>query len=156
MTFFEELTDSLSRVTFFEELTDSLSRAINNYNHIILIGEFNIDIKRENSIAYNTLEEFCDTFNLTNLVKSETCFINNHKSAIDLILTNKPRSFQITNVTETGVSDCNKLITTFMKSCISRLKPKNVHYHSYKNFNEEKFLTDVKEADFSFKISNSD
>ena len=43
-----------------------------------------------------------------------------------------------------------------MKSCISRLKPKNVHYHSYKNFNEEKFLTDVKDADFSFKISNSD
>ena len=82
--------------------------------------------------------------------------MNNHKSTIDLILTNKPRSFQITNVTETGVSDCNKLITKFMKSCISRLKPKNVHYHSYKNFNEEKFLTDVKEADFSFKISNSD
>ena len=102
-------------VTFFEELTDSLSRAINNYDNIILMGDFNIDIKKENSIAYDKLEEFCDTFNLTNLVKSETCFMNNHKSAIDLILTNKPRSFQITNVTETGISDCHKLITTFMK-----------------------------------------
>ena len=87
---------------------------------------------------------------------SETCFMNNHKSAIDLTLANKPRSFQMTNVTETVVSDGNKLITTFMKSCISRLKPKNVHYHSYKNFNEEKFLTDVKEADFSFTTSNPD
>ena len=82
--------------------------------------------------------------------------MNNHKSAIDLILTNKPRSFQITNVTETGVSDCHKLITTFMKSYISRLKPKNVHYRSYKNFNEVKFFSDVKEADFSFKTSNPD
>ena len=82
--------------------------------------------------------------------------MNNHKSTIDLILTNKPQSFQITNVTETGVSDCHKLITTFMKSYISRLKPKNVHYRSYKNFNEEKFLIDVKEADFSFKTSNPD
>ena len=82
--------------------------------------------------------------------------MNNHKSTIDLILTNKPRSFQVTNVTETGVSDCHKLITTFMKSYISRLKPKNVHYRSYKNFNEEKFLIDVKEADFSFKTSNPD
>ena len=124
-------------VTFFEELTDSLSRAINNYDNIILMGDFNIDIKKENSIAYNKLEEFCDTFNLTNLVKTETCFMNNHKSTIDLILTNKPRSFQITNVTETGVSDCHKLITTFMKSHISRLKPQNVHYRIYKNFNEE-------------------
>ena len=77
--------------------------------------------------------------------------MNNHKSTIDLILTNKPRSFQITNVTETGISDCHKLITTFMKSYISGLKPKNVHYRSYKNFNEEKFLSEVKEADFLLK-----
>ena len=62
------------------------------------MGDFNIDIKKENSIAYNKLEEFCDTFNLTNLAKTETCFMNNHKSTIDLILTNKPHSFQITNV----------------------------------------------------------
>ena len=79
-----------------------------------------------------------------------------HKSTIDLILTNNPRSFQITNVTETGVGDCHKLIKTFMKSYISRLRPKNVHYRSYKNFDEEKFLSDVKEADFSFKASNPD
>ena len=53
--------------------------------------------------------------------------MNDHKSNIDLILTNKPRSIQTTNVTATGVSDCHKLITAFMKSYISRLKPKNVH-----------------------------
>ena len=50
--------------------------------------DFNIDIKKGSSIAYNKLEEFCDTFNLINLVKSETCFMNNHKSTIGLILTN--------------------------------------------------------------------
>ena len=43
-----------------------------------------------------------------------------------------------------------------MKSYISCLKPKNIHYRSYKNFNEENFLSDVKEADFSFKTSNPD
>ena len=32
------------------------------------MGEFNIDIKKENSIAYDKLVEFCDTFNLANLV----------------------------------------------------------------------------------------
>ena len=53
--------------------------------------------------------------------------MNNHKLTIDLILTNKPRSFQITNVTETGVRDCHKLITTFIKSHTSRLKPQNEH-----------------------------
>ena len=43
-----------------------------------------------------------------------------------------------------------------MKSHISRLKPQNVHYRSYKNFSEEKFLSDIKEADFFFKTSNPD
>ena len=143
-------------VTFSEELTDLLSRAINSYDNIILMGDFNIDIKKENSTACDILEKFCDTFNLTNLVKSKTCFMNNHKSTVDLILTNKRRSFQITNVTETGVSDCHELITTFMKSHISRLKPQNVYYCNCKCFNEEKFLSDVKEVDFSFKISNPD
>ena len=61
--------------------------------------DINIGIKKENSIAYDKLEELCDTVNLTNLVKSETCFMNNHKSTLDLILTNKSRSFQMTNVT---------------------------------------------------------
>ena len=43
-----------------------------------------------------------------------------------------------------------------MKSHISCLKPLNVLYRSYKNFNEEEFLSDVKEVDFSFKTSNPD
>ena len=120
------------------------------------MGGFNIDIKTENSTASDKIEEFCDTFKLTNLVKSKTCFMNNHKLTIDLFLTNKPRSFQIANVTETGASNCHKLIATLMKSHISRLKPQNAHYCSYKNFKEEKFLSDVKEADFSFKTSNPD
>ena len=66
------------------------------------------------------------------------------------------RSFQITNVTEAGVSGCHKLIIIFMKYYISCLREKNIHYRTYKNFNEEKFLSDVKEVDFSFKTSNSD
>ena len=82
--------------------------------------------------------------------------MNKHNSTIDLILINNLRSFQIKNVTEAGVSDCHKIITTFMKSHIFRLKQENVHYRSYKKFNEEKFLSDVKEVDLSFKTSNSD
>ena len=34
---------------------------------------------------------------------------------MDLLLTNKPKSFQVTNTTETGLSDHHKLISSFMK-----------------------------------------
>ena len=100
------------------------------------------------------MEEFCDNFNLTNIVKSNTYFTKDDKSTTDLLLTNKPMSFQVINTTETGLSDCHKLISSFMKSYISCLKPKTIFYRNYKNFGEEKFVKDVKAADISF--SNND
>ena len=56
--------------------------------------DFNIDINKDEGVSLDKLDVFCDTFNSTNLVKSETCNTNNH----NLFLTNKPRSFQFTNV----------------------------------------------------------
>ena len=41
-----------------------------------------------------------------------------------------------------------------MKPYISSLKPKTIFYRTYKNVDEEKFVKDVKAADFSF--SNND
>ena len=55
---------------------------------MIVMGDF-IDVKSSNSYK-DRLGNFCDLFNLTNLVHSETCCMKNRKSAIDLILTNKP------------------------------------------------------------------
>ena len=88
------------------------------------MGDFNIDITREDCSGFDKLEELRDTFNFTNLIKSETCYINNHKSTIDLFFTNKPLSFQGTSTTETKLSDCHKLISTFMRSFVFCLKPK--------------------------------
>ena len=70
------------------------------------MSDFNIDINKDETIGHDKLDVFCDTLNLTNLVKSDTCYTNNHKSTIDLFLTNKRRSFQYTTVTERGLIDC--------------------------------------------------
>ena len=82
-------------------------------------------------------------FNLTNLVVTKTCVTNFHKSTIDLILTNKPSSFQKTMATETGLSDFHELVSTFFKSHHSRLKSKIVYYRNQKNFNNSNFLKDL-------------
>ena len=78
-----------------------------------------------------------DTLNLTNLVKSDPCYTNNHKSTIDLFLTNKLRSLQFTSVTETGLCDYLGLIITFMKSNFWRLKPKNKFIKNPSEINEK-------------------
>ena len=75
------------------------------------------------------------------MIHQKIPFTKNHSSRIDLILSNKPSSFQLSHLTEAGLSDCLKLITTCMKANISRLKPKVINFHNYKKFDERSFLT---------------
>ena len=79
--------------TFFAELTISLSKAVNKFDNLIVMGDFNIDITKDYFSGFDKLEELCDRFHLANLIKSETGYTNNHKSTIDLFFTNKPLSF---------------------------------------------------------------
>ena len=76
--------------TFFAKLTISLSKAVNKFDNLIIMGDFNIDITKEDCSGLDKLEELRDTFNLTNLIKSNIRYINNHKSTIDLFFMNKP------------------------------------------------------------------
>ena len=98
---------SQNLASFSEELTDCLSRGNeSNENFIIL------KVARE----LDKLQEFCDLFNLTNLIRCEICFTRDHISTINSILTHKPKSFQNICITETGLSDSHKLIPTFFQS----------------------------------------
>ena len=93
-------------------------------------------------------------FNLQSLIKKEASITKALKSTIDLILTNKPLSFQSSSVIETGISDHHKLIATFFKSHFTRLNPKTVYYRNFKNFDENCFLNDLKET--NFELSTDD
>ena len=54
---------------FFEELKNSLSKAVNEYDNLIVMGDFNVDLNKADCIGFGKLEEFCDNFNLTNIKK---------------------------------------------------------------------------------------
>ena len=85
------------------------------YDKILRAGDFNAqvsDIK---------LDTFCSIWNLKSLGKEPTCFKNpNNPSCIDLFLTNTIRSFQETQVFETGLSDFHKLVVTVLKSAFPK------------------------------------
>ena len=55
------------------------------------------------------------------LTCSETCFMKNSKSAIDLTLTNTPVSFQKPHMTETGLNNSHKSISIFFKARIFKI-----------------------------------
>ena len=80
-------------------------------------------------------------------------FTKTHESSIDVILTNKPKSFQFSAVFETGLSDYHQMVITSLKTKLVRLKPKTITYRNYKKFNSETFLMDIQNASF---ICNTD
>ena len=67
------------------------------------MGDFNIDFKNKEDFNLEKPNKFCDIFSPTNLVECHTCFTKNHKTSIDLLLTNRKSSFQLTQATETGI-----------------------------------------------------
>ena len=90
----------------------------------------------------SAISVFSDTYDLKSLIKEPTCYKNPNKpSCIDLILTNKPRSFQHSCVIETGLSDFHKMTVTVMKTLFEKLQPRVVNYRDYKHFENHKFRT---------------
>ena len=90
------------------------------------------------------MNNFCSLYNLKNLIKSPTCFKNpDNLTCIDLILTNKHRSFQNTSVIETGLSDFHRLTITLMRVNFQKQIPKVLNYRNYKLFNNELFRNDL-------------
>ena len=90
------------------------------------------------------MNEFCGIYYLRNLVNEPTCFKNpNNPSNIDLILTNKPRSFQNTSAIETGLSDFHKFTVAVLETNFAKLPPKILYYRNYNYFNNEHFRKDL-------------
>ena len=61
-------------------------------------------------------------------------------TCIDLMLTNKLRSFQIKCVIETGLSDFRKMTISVLKMRFRKLPPKVINYRVFKKFDNERFM----------------
>lgn len=88
--------------------------------------------------------DFSDTYNLTNLIKEPTCFKSAHNpTSIDVMLTNRSKSFQKSSAIETGISDHHKMTVTVLKTYFKKLKPIIIKYRSYKHFDEFSFKQEL-------------
>ena len=125
-----------NKKVFFDELDETLDKAVNKYDNIFLAGDLNIDTGDKSKDTNNYLCDFMDTFSLNNLIKVKTCYKSATGTILDIMLTNKMRSFQKTSNVTTGISDYHKLIVTCPKAHFKKLPPKKIVYRDYKNFNK--------------------
>ena len=127
-------------MNFVKGICTSLDRYMPKYDNFLILGDFNSEMQEI------TMKEFTDTYNLTNLIKEPTCFKNPlNPSLIDLILTNRPRSFQNSQPIETGLSDHHKLTITVMKAFFPKQEPVIITYRDYKHYNEDMFRSELLE-----------
>lgn len=140
----ERLENKLSNIKkFIQEASDILDKATQKYDNIVIMGDINIDFHDKKSIGYKELHEFINAFGLKNLIKDKTCFFRENESSIDCILTNIPRKFIDSKCYELGVSDCHKMVCTFLRTHTSRLKTKTITYRSFKHLDNTAFLKGV-------------
>ena len=93
-----------------QEIGNNLDLLLSKFDNYLLMGDFNSEPNEP------TISDFCQIYNTKNIIKEKTCFKNRENSTcIDLILTNRPRSFQDSTVVETGLSGFHKMCVTVMK-----------------------------------------
>ena len=90
------------------------------------MGNFNVE---PNDAA---TKNFCQTY-IKNIVKDKGCFKNPiNPTCIDLIITDRPKSFQEPEVIETGLSNFHKMSLMVMKVFYNKQKLKIIQYRKYK------------------------
>ena len=95
---------------------------------------------------------------MKNLVKEPTCFQSDAPTSIDVILTNKPNSFMHTKSVVNGLSDYHSLVMTMSKTHVSKLKPIQIKYRNFKDFDENAFKLELSQhlSQIDFDLDTND
>ena len=134
-----------------KEIGKNLDNYSSKYDNFILLGDLNSEPTE------SAVRDFCEIYSCKNLIKDNTCFKNPSKpSCIDLIITNRPTSFQNSVTIETGLSDFHKMTLTVMKVFYKKQKTNIVTYQNYKHFSNEAFMFDVKNSIIQMTSENND
>ena len=90
------------------------------------------------------MKSFCQICNFKNLLNKPTCYKNpTNPCCVDLILTNRPRSFQNSCTFKTRLSDFHRKTLTVLKSSFAKQKPRILNCRNYKFFNNTLFRDQV-------------
>ena len=74
---------------FLDGISEEMDKFLPKYENLLMLGDWNSDVTE------GRMAEFCEMYNLENLIKEPTCFKSTENpSSIDIILTNKKLSFQ--------------------------------------------------------------
>ena len=122
---------------FLSTLSDAIHFYEADYEHILVVGDFNLEPTDPKILP------FLEWHDMTNVMKSKTCFKSANGTCIDLILTDSPKSVLNSGTVETGLSDFHRLIYFMLKTKYVKLPPRVIKYRDYKKFDANYFLYEL-------------
>ena len=140
-------------LNFIDDLANSLIESLLSGLDVIILGDLNCNLLQDNAES-RALNDFCSTFNLTQLINKPTRATENGESLIDVVMTTNEKLIASNDVLMSTISDHN-LVYISLKLKKPRIKPCYVTIRSYTNYSADNFLRDLSYAPFHI-ISLSD
>ena len=128
---------------FKTSLTLLADKILQMSSDFILIGDMNCCPNKSAIIS-----DVCELFDLQNLIKEPTCHKGPTPTILDVILVSNPRRYGGTLNCPCPLSDFHNVIAAATKRFAPSQQPRQISYRSYKNFNDEAFISDIIHAPF--------
>ena len=105
---------------------------------MIFMGDCNVEPNEA------TMFKLCQVYNMSNFFRYYTCNKNpDNLSCIDLILTNKPKSFLRSALIEKRLSYFHKMTLAIMETYFMKQIPNIIEYHDFEKFSNDLFRKDI-------------
>ena len=126
-------------LNFMDDLAESLMESLLLGLDVIILGDLNCNLLQGKAES-RALNDFCSTFNLTQLINKPTRVTENRESLIDVVMTTNEKLIASNDVLMSTISDHN-LIYISLKLKKPRIKPSYVTIRSYTNYSADNFTT---------------
>ena len=137
-----------------ESYTQYISTCFDNLqknSEVFILGDWNVDVSRKSNLS-SLITEMCRSRVLTQHVSSPTRITEHSSTMIDLVLSNS-KNAKDCQVIDLGISDHSLVFIRRERAKVDRSSRK-VRVRSLKNFNDQAFLEDLGDLDWSTLINS--
>nr|CAH7741509.1 unnamed protein product [Callosobruchus chinensis] len=133
---------TVSHTLFTDKLEESLALCMLQSQHILCVGDVNINFFDQISPSYRYISSMLDSTGMHQIINEATHISSNSMSLIDVIICSEPSLVVSYAVENTDMSD-HELISCKIAHIKPKLQPFIYTYRSFKNFNENLFHEDL-------------
>ena len=124
----------------FSKIIDSL---LKTYDDFVFLADANCCPTKS-----STIQDICDLYGLTNLIRDPTCHKGAEPTLLDIVLVSNPKRY-VGSINEMfSLSDFHNIVGAATRRFAPIRKPYLLNYRSYKHFDDTEFTHDISAAPF--------